>query len=181
MQSYSKISIGFRKGHSTSFALLHHFQKISSAINRREHTIGIFLDLSKAFDTVDFDILFDKSEHYGIPGIALNWIRDYFSRRSHFVQINEHCSNHYSFKFGVPQGSILEPLLFPLYISDYSNVSNILDIILFGDDTNMFFSSEDQIYLLETINSEMNKLTEWFKCNKLSLNAKKTKFYVLST
>ena len=111
-----KNQYGFRKGHSTSFALLHLFEKISSAIDRREHTVGIFLDLSKAFDTVNFNILFDKLEQYGIRGIALNWIKDYFSRRSQFVQFNEHCSNYYSIKCGVPQGSILGPLLFLLYI-----------------------------------------------------------------
>ena len=156
--------------------MLHLFEKISSAIDRREYTVGIYLDLSKAFDTVNFDILFDKLEHYGIRGIALNWIKDYFSRRSQFVQFNEHCSNYYSIKCGVPQVSILGLLLFLLYINDLSNVSNILDIILFADDTNIFFSHRDQNYLVETINSELNKLTEWFKCNKLSLNAKKSSF-----
>ena len=109
-----KNQYGFRKGHSTSFALLHLFEKISSAIDRREHTVGVFFDLSKAFDTVNFNICFDKLEHYGIRGIALNWIKDCFSRRPQFVQFNEHCSNYCSIECGVPQGSILGPLLFLL-------------------------------------------------------------------
>ena len=135
-----KNQYGFRKSHSTSFALLHLFEKY----HLQSTGIGIFLDLSKASDTVNFNILFDKLEQYGIRRIALNWIKDYFSR-SQFVQFNEHCSNYYSIKCGVPQDSILGQLLFPLYINDLSNVCNILDIILFADDTNIFFSHRDQI------------------------------------
>ena len=141
----SRNQYGFRKGHSTSLALIHLFEKISSAIDRREHTIGIFLDLSKEFDTVNFNILFDKLEQYGIRGVALDWVKDYFSR-SQFFQFIEHRSKYYSIKCGVPQGSILGPLFFLLYINDLPNVSNIVDTILFADDTNLFYSHKDKIY-----------------------------------
>ena len=173
-----KHQFGFRKNHSTSFALLHLFDKISSAIDNKEHAIGIFLDLSKAFDTVNFNIMFDKLEHYGIRGVALDWIKDYFTERCQFVQYNGHCSQRKSIKCGVPQGSILGPLFFLLYINDLCNVSDILDIILFADDTNIFFSHTDQNYLINSINREMNKLSDWFECNKLSLNVKKSSFMI---
>lgn len=103
---------GFRKNHSTSHALIHLLNKISSAIDQHETTVGIFLDLSKAFDTLDDDILFTKLEHYGIRDVALQWIKSYFSHRHQFVQFNQTCSPMQTIKCGVPQGSILGPLFF---------------------------------------------------------------------
>ena len=103
---------GFRKNHSTSMALIHLVNKITSAINCKETTAGVFLDLSKAFDTIDHDILFDKLEHYGISGIALTWIKSYFFERKQFVEFNQTCSSEQTIKCGVPQGSILRPLFF---------------------------------------------------------------------
>ena len=102
---------GFRKNHSTSMALIHLVNKITSAIDRKETTAGVFLDLSKAFDTIDHDILFDKLEHYGISGIALTWIKSYFFERKQFVEFNQTCSSEQTIKCGVPQGSILGPLI----------------------------------------------------------------------
>ena len=93
---------GFRKNHSTSMALTHLVNKITSAIDRKETTAGVFLDLSKAFDTIDQDILFDKPEHYGISGIALTWIKSYFFERKQFVQFNQTCSSEQAIKCGVP-------------------------------------------------------------------------------
>ena len=131
---------GFRKNHSTSLALIDLYEKISLALDRNEHAVGVFLDLSKAFDTVDHNILLDKLEHYGIRGVALDWVRSYLSNRLQFVQFNGHSSSPQTICCGVPQGSILGPF-FLLYINDLSNVSTVVELILFADDTNLFMST----------------------------------------
>ena len=113
-----RCQFGFRKNYSTNHNLIHLISRISSAIDQRETTVGVFLDLSKAFDTVDHQILFTKLEHYGIRDVALQWIKSYFSCRQQFVQINETCSSMQTIKCGVPQGSILGPLFFILSIND---------------------------------------------------------------
>ena len=167
---------GFRKNHSTSLALIDLYEKISLALDHNEHAVGVFLDLSKAFDTVDHNILLDKLEHYGIRGLALDWVRSYLSNRLQFVQFNGQCSSPQTISCGVPQGSILGPLFFLLYINDLNNVSMLVELILFADDTNLFMSHKDPVYLAASLNSELNKLSTWFKANKLSLNLKKTNF-----
>ena len=103
---------GFRKGYSTSHALVHLVNNISSAIDCNEITVGVFLDLSKAFDTLNHEILFSKLEHYGIRGLTLQWIKSYFSNRKQFVQYRNISSPLHTIKCGVLQGSILGPLLF---------------------------------------------------------------------
>ena len=118
-----RCQFGFRKNCSTSHALIHLINRISSAIDQRETTVGVFLDLSKAFDTLDDQILFTKLEHYGIRDVALQWIKNYFSCRQQFVQINQTCSSRQTVKCEVPQGSILGPLFFILYINDLSKAS----------------------------------------------------------
>ena len=107
---------GFRKNHSTTHVLIDLYDKISSALDRRDHAVGVFLDLSKAFYTVNHEILFDKLYHYGIRGLALEWVKSYFSERSLFVQYNGQKSTSHKIYRGVPQGLILGPLLFILCI-----------------------------------------------------------------
>ena len=118
---------------------MHLYDKLSYAIDQREYTMGIFIDLSKAFETVNHEILFDKLEHYDVRGIALKWFKSYLSNRLQFVYFNDHCTSSNIITCGVLQGSILGPLLFLLYINDICNTSNVLELVLFADDTNVVF------------------------------------------
>ena len=114
---------GFLKNHSSSHALIHLINKISSVIDQHETTIGIFLDLSEVFDTIDHEILFTKLEHHGIHDAALQWIKSYFSYCDQFVQFNQSCSPMQTIKGGVTQCSFPGPLFFILYINDLPNAS----------------------------------------------------------
>ena len=171
-----QFQFGFREKYNTSFALLTLIDKISSAIDKGEYVIGLFLDLSKAFDTINHRILFDKLYKYGVRGIALDWVKDYLSNRKQFVHFNGISSNQSDITCGVPQGSILGPLLFLLYVNDLPNVSDILFPLLFADDTNLFLSGNDLNNMINVINGEVRKIVSWLNCNKLSLNIKKNPF-----
>ena len=128
------------------------------------------MDLFKAFDTIDHDILLKKLYHYGIRGKALEWFRSYLTNRKQFVAINGHCSPQQDLDCGVPQGSILGPLLFIIYVNDIQNSSDILHFVLFADDSNVLFSHPDPITLVNTLILELEKLLHWIRANKLSLN-----------
>ena len=141
---------GFRKHHSTAYALACLYDKISSAIENKECTVGIFIDLSKAFDTVDHNILISKLEHYGVRGTALRWLKSYLSNRQQYVEFNGVSSESLEIKCGVSQGSILGPLLFLLYTNDLCNASKVVDFIIFADDRNLFFPSKTLIYFLKS-------------------------------
>ena len=133
-----KFQFGFQKGKSTNMALIMLIDKISEALDKGELAIGVFLDFSKAFDTVDHDILTRKLDLYGIKGIYNDWFKNYLDNRKQYVTYNSAKSESQVIKCGVPQGSILGPLLFLLYINDLSTVSDDLFSILFADDSNMF-------------------------------------------
>ena len=172
---------GFRQNHSTDLAVTDMYNKISNAIDLNKFAIGVFIDLSKAFDTLDYDILLKKLDHYGIRGTTLAWLKSYLTNRKQFVRVNEILSDNMSLSCGVPQGSILGPLLFILYVNDIANCSKLLHFILFADDTNLFYSNENLVDLVNTLNLELIKLSEWFQCNKLSINVSKTKFMLFGT
>jgi len=167
---------GFRKHHSTDLALVQLYDKVTEAIANNKHVIGIFMDLSKAFDTIDHDILLKKLKVYGIRGVTLSWFRNYLLDRQQYVSVNGASSDLLTIQCGVPQGSILGPLLFLIYINDIINTSSLLSFILFADDTNIFYSHDQLDSLVHTLNQELPKVSTWFKCNKLSLNIEKTNF-----
>ena len=157
---------GFRRGRSTTQATMLITDKIQRAIEAKLYPCGIFLDLNKAFDTVDHNILLAKLEHYDIRGIANEWFRSYLSTRQQFVSINNSDSNTLHITCGVPQGSVLGPLLFLIYINDFINSSSIFDFHLFADDSNLFYSDKDLQHLEETINRKLGEINTWLFANK---------------
>lgn len=167
---------GFQAKHSTDHALLQFVQDINDNFDKNMYTVAVFIDLSKAFDTVNHKILISKLKKYGVNGTYLKLFSDYLSTRKQFVSDGNFKTSFKYVECGVPQGSILGPLLFLLYINDMKHCSTILKFILFADDTTLYISNESISSLFITLNTELSKLDEWFKANKLSLNVKKTKY-----
>lgn len=171
-----KNQFGFRKLHSTHLALLEITDTIYKNLDDGNYLFSLYVDLSKAFDTVNFDILLQKLEYYGIRGSELDWFTSYISSRKQTVEIDKKTSESLETVCGVPQGSNLGPLLFLLYINDLPNSSGILKYRLFADDTKIYIASKSLYEIQDLIDSEFPKLTEWFNANKLSLNLTKTHF-----
>ena len=159
-------------------ALLELIEEITSAVDNKKCTIGVFIDLKKAFDTIDHKLLLTKLEHYGIRGVAYDWIKSYLCERKQYVSVNSCNSEDMNVVCGVPQGSILGPKLFILYVNDIANVSSLLRFVLFADDTNIFLSGDDAKEISNTLSIELDKLNSWFAVNKLSLNVSKTNYMI---
>ena len=170
------LQFGFRKKHSTLHTLISLTEHIKNTIDSGNYGCGIFIDLKKAFDTVNHGILLKKLEHYGVTGIPLQWFESYLSSREQYVSVNGHASDKLVIKHGVPQGSVLGPLQFLLYINDLPTVSKKLTFYLFADDTNIYFQSSDLMHLQKTINKELHKVRKWLESNRLALNIDKTNF-----
>ena len=168
---------GFQKQTSTEHAILQLTDDLHKNFNENKFTIGVFIDLSKAFDTVDHKILLEKLNYYGIHGHYHTWFTNYLKNRKQFIEYETgKQTNTLTIKCGVPQGSILGPLLFLLYINDLAQASRILKAITFADDTNLFYAHENINILFQNVNIELQNLCDWFSVNKLSLNNDKTKY-----
>ena len=172
---------GFREKYSTYLALITLTEKISEALEAGNHVIGIFLDFSKAFDTVNHEILLLKLEHYGIRGVALDWFKSYLNDRQQYVTYNNCRSSISNVNCGVPQGSILGPLLFIIYINDLSHVALRCFLVLFADDSNLFYSGKDINELTKCMNDELENVLYWLDVNKLSLNVNKTHYIIFTS
>ena len=169
---------GFRDEHSTEFAALEMVDRIVNEIDAKNTPISIFMDLSKAFDTLNHAILLKKLKHYGISDTELKWFKSYLENRYQYVEINNEKSPLCLITTGVPQGSILGPLLFLIYMNDIVKASSFFKYILYADDTNLQAtlraSDEDNDKLV----LELNKIRDWLAVNKLSLNILKTKYMI---
>ena len=175
---------GFRPKHSTEYAALELIDRIITQLDKDEIPINIYLDLSKAFDTIDHIILIDKLKYYGVHGTNLNLFSSYLENRKQYTEIDNIKSNMLQITTGVPQGSILGPLLFIIYINDFAQASKMFNFLIYADDTtlsstlNVFSDKTHDQNFESLINEELVKINDWLKINKLSLNVVKSKFMI---
>ena len=165
---------GFRKKHSTAHTLISLTEEIRKSLDNGQFSCGVFIDLQKAFDTVDHNILLEKLKHYGIRGVANQWLRSYLTGRKQFVFVSGVMSEILRILHGVPQGSVLGPLLFILYINDIHNCIINSNTFLFADDTGLLISNRQLKTIQNKLNIDLKSLYKWLCANKISLNATKT-------
>lgn len=171
---------GFRAGRSCEQALLTANNEILSALNKKQIALLLLIDFSKAFDMVDHDILLDKLDHYGIRGIANDWFKSYLCDRKQSVCIGGKLSTELVLKYSVPQGSILGPLLFVIYINDIPNISKFAKFILYADDANIIITGDNFCEIMSLFEELAQNLVKWVGVNGLALNLKKTNYMIFS-
>ena len=172
------LQFGFRTKYSTNLSLIDITESIRSALDNRKVAGGVFVDLQKAFDTVNHEILIYKLNHYGIRGTVNDWFSSYLSNRSQYVSILGFKSNTLNVKHGVPQGSVLGPLLFLLYINDLHKAIKYSKVYHFADDTNLLNISASYKKLQKQLNIDLKLLYKWLLANKISLNCAKTELII---
>ena len=171
---------GFRNKHSCESAVGELIGNVCKGHERGKHTLAVFLDLSKVFDMLSHNILFRKFEKYGIRGKALEWFKSYLSERTIRVKCKvtatdiEELSNSYEVVYGTPQGSCLGPLIFLIFTNDLHLNVDYCQCILFADDTTIYITHNDLRYMEWCVQMDLNKLGDWFRANKLTLNANKS-------
>ena len=171
---------GFRKSHSTAHGITHLHENVIRSIEKQKICVALFIDLIKsAFDTINPHILLSKLDHYGIRGCALQLLSSYLINRKQIILSDDVKSELLEVLCGVPQGSVLGPLLFILYINDLATCCNLLSL-LFADDAVLTQSDESIKRLQANLNKELKQLQKWFITIKLTLNLSKTKFMLFS-
>ena len=178
--SLNEHQYGFRKGRSCEHALLVAQNELLAALDKKQIAMLLLIDFSKAFDMVNHDILLDKLNHYGIRGIANEWFKSYLKNREQYVNISGKSSTKQKMKHGVPQGSILGPLLFIIYINDLPNICSLAKFILYADDANIIITA-DSLTEIETIFRQLSQaLVAWVGNNELLLNTRKTNYMIFT-
>ena len=172
---------GFCKNSNTSGAIIKFLDNVYSSLDSKQSTIALYLDFSKAFDTVNHNILMSKLLHNGVRDVMQHWFESYLTNRKQYVSIKNCNSSMSNIILGVPQGSVLGPVLFLLYIndSDIYRSSNQMHFVHFADDTTVFASDSDIYNVHATVNRELVGVDNWLKANRLSLNSK-TSYMIIS-
>ena len=178
--SLYEMQYGFRSGRSCEHALLKAQHILLESLSKKQISLLLLIDFSKAFDMVEHTILLRKLEHYGIRGLALKWMTSYLKNRSQFVSLSGVNSSIKHMQYGVPQGSILGPLLFIIYINDLPNIFNRAKFILYADDANIIINGANIADIVQQLNELCNILPNWVISNGLALNLKKTKYMLFS-
>ena len=176
-----KFQYGFKKDTSTADALSELIDTLNDNLNKGNISLGVFIDLKKAFDTVDHQILLGKLTNCGIQGRVIAWIKNYLENRSQYVQIESSRSTLETVTVGVPQGSNLGPLLFLVYVNDLQYYIRHGTLRLFADDTNIFYHGKDPRLIRRNIDEDMTRLNGWLCMNKLTPNLAKSNYITIST
>lgn len=171
---------GFRKGRSTTDAILDLVGNVLDGFNKKMQTAAIFLDMTKAFDSIKHETLLKKMEDYGIRGVALDWFKSYLSQRKISVMFKEVVSQKFELKFGTPQGSVLGPLLYTILVNDMPKVLKFCKCIMFADDTTIYVSGNNLKFMQRKLNQDLQNLMKWLKSNSLSLNTDKSCYIIFN-
>lgn len=170
---------GFQAKKSTVHPMIHLLNKVSDAMNDNKITVGVFCDLKKCFDTCSHQIIFKKLEKIGVKNRELDWFKSYLSDRKQFASINSKNSPELPINKGVPQGSILGPILFLVYVNDLASCTSLFTL-LFADDTSFLISGKNLNEIVQILNVELQKVCNWFRSNELSLHPEKTQFMIFT-
>ena len=175
------LQFGFRQQYSTSHALINITENIRKALDDGNIGCGVFVDLQKAFDIFEHQILLAKLNHYGIFGVLNDWFKSYLSNRNQYVSINGYESVLAALNCGIPQGSVLGPLLLLLYMNDLNQAINFCKVHHFTDDTNLLCLSNSIKKLNKLVNADLKHLVNWLNANKISLNIKQTDMVIIKS